>query len=480
MKEKKSRVKNPLSKSIIIGGVIFTIIFVIGIGSISYFMFNSRMMKLYTEHITGIMDLTMARIDTEDLKVCIETKQPTEKFNELMEYLDQSRTYYNMDTCTIVYPYEENGEYKVMQVLSGLLPEERYGDKRKEIPLPLLGDDLTPYLAPGFAEMIYNDFLTRYDIKYSKESNAFGSNYYAAKTIRDKNNKPVAVFTTSASLAEIEGNIKHYMIVSTVAILLLAVTFMILMIEWLRKRIINPLKLMGEVADEFEKKSHDQKNPEALIMENKSIHSGDEMEALANTLVAMSTNIKTYVEELIETAVTMENMKIEVSRANELAMRDSLTGVKSKAAYDQQRDRLNLDIQAGDAEFGIAMIDINYLKKVNDTYGHEKGNIYIKKMCTMICDAFAHSPVFRVGGDEFVAVLIHRDYENREELVQLLRDKMDEQAAKKDVDEWLKPTAAIGLALFDPKIDKDCDTVFKRADEAMYENKKKMKACRKD
>ncbi|MBR6004362.1 MAG: diguanylate cyclase, partial [Lachnospiraceae bacterium] len=69
---------------------------------------------------------------------------------------------------------------------------------------------------------------------------------------------------------------------------------------------------------------------------------------------------------------------------------------------------------------------------------------------------------------------------NREELVQLLRDKMDEQAAKKDVDEWLKPTAAIGLALFDSKIDKDCDTVFKRADEAMYENKKKMKACRKD
>ena len=250
MKEKKSRVKNPLSKSIIIGGVIFTIIFVIGIGSISYFMFNSRMMKLYTEHITGIMDLTMARIDTEDLKVCIETKEPTEKFNELMEYLDQSRTYYNMDTCTIVYPYEENGEYKVMQVLSGLLPEERYGDKRKDIPLPLLGDDLPPYLAPGFAEMIYNDFLTRYDIKYSKESNAFGSNYYAAKTIRDENNKPVAVFTTSASLAEIEGNIKQYMIVSTVAILLLAVTFMILMIEWLRRRIINPLKLMGEVADE--------------------------------------------------------------------------------------------------------------------------------------------------------------------------------------------------------------------------------------
>ena len=57
---------------------------------------------------------------------------------------------------------------------------------------------------------------------------------------------------------------------------------------------------------------------------------------------------------------------------------------------------------------------------------------------------------------------------------------MNEQAAKADVDEWLKPTAAIGIGIYDPKVDKDCDTVFKRADEAMYENKKAMKDCRKE
>jgi len=476
----KYKVKNPLSKSIIIGGIIFTIIFVLSLGTMSYLTFNHRMMQLYTEHITGIMNLTLARIDVNDLKKCIETKEPSDSFLDLMKYLDQSRIYYNMDTCTIVYPYEENGEYKVMHVLSGLTYEERYGTQRKDIPLPLLGDDLTPYLPPGFPETIYNDFLTRYDIKYSKERNAFGDNYYAAKTIRDTNNKPVAVFTTSASLKEIESTVRKYVIASTMGILSLALLFMIIMIGWLRKRIIIPLRTIGEVAENFEKKSHNQKNPDALIIENKSIHSGDELEALANTLVAMSANIKTYVEELIQTAVTMENMKVEVSRANELAMRDSLTGVKSKAAYDRQQERLNLDIKAGDAKFGIAMIDINYLKHINDTFGHEKGNIYIKKMCTMICDAFAHSPVFRVGGDEFVVVLIHRDYENRDELVKTLQVKMNEQASRKDVDEWLKPTAAIGLSIFDPKSDKDCDTVFKRADDAMYENKKAMKACREE
>ena len=214
-------------------------------------------------------------------------------------------------------------------------------------------------------------------------------------------------------------------------------------------------------------------------MENKSLHKGDELEALADTLAAMSLHVKTYVEELLKSALQMESMRDEVTRSNNLAMRDSLTGVKSKAAYDQQRQRLNLDIQGGEAEFGIAMIDINYLKRINDNYGHEKGNIYIKKMCTMICDVFSHSPVFRVGGDEFVVALIHRDYENRDALVEELKRKMTELGNKTELEEWLRPSAAIGLAVYDKNNDTDCDQVFKRADDAMYENKTKMKACRK-
>ena len=97
----------------------------------------------------------------------------------------------------------------------------------------------------------------------------------------------------------------------------------------------------------------------------------------------------------------------------------------------------------------------------------------------MICDVFSHSPVFRVGGDEFVVVLIHRDYENRDNLISELKAKMTELSEKTDLEEWLRPSAAIGLGVFDKKKDIDCDRVFKRADDAMYENKTEMKACRK-
>ncbi|MBO4617649.1 MAG: diguanylate cyclase [Lachnospiraceae bacterium] len=478
MKEKK-KVRNPLSRTIIIGGVVFAIVFGLAVAGISYKIFEKRMMNLYTKHITSIMNLTLANIDVDDLAECIATQEPTDKFKELIAYVDQARINYDLSTITIVYPEKVNGRVEIMQVLSGLYPEERYGDSRKDIPLPLLGDYITDFLPPGFPDQIYDEFINRYDIKYSKEKNAFGNDYYAAYTIRNSDGTPVAILTTSASLDEIDATMRDFMTVTGISILALSAIFVILTVEWLKRRVIKPLKQIGTVADDFERKSRDSKDPDALIMENKSLHKGDELEALANTLAAMSLHVKSYVEELLKSALEMESMRDEVTRANNLAMRDSLTGVKSKAAYDQQRGRLNLDIQGGDAEFAIAMIDINYLKRINDNYGHEKGNIYIKKMCTMICDVFNHSPVFRVGGDEFVVVLIHRDYDNREELIKELKQKMNVLADRTELEEWLRPSAAIGVAVYDENKDTDCDQVFKRADDAMYENKTEMKACRK-
>jgi len=93
----------------------------------------------------------------------------------------------------------------------------------------------------------------------------------------------------------------------------------------------------------------------------------------------------------------------------------------------------------------------------------------------MICDTFAHSPVFRVGGDEFIVVLIHRDYENRERLISQVIAQMTELASHTELDEWLRPTAAFGLGIFDKDLDQESDSVLKRADESMYENKRKMK-----
>ncbi len=472
---KKAKVRNPISRSIIIFCAVFTLVFALVIGIMGCLIFKSHMMDQYRSHISGVLELTLTRINVEDLEKCIESKEESEEFKELNDYMDQARQKNSLESLIIVVPIKKGDKYDIMEVATGLYPEERAGIDQKEFPIPVLGEIITGYLPEGFPQMVYQNYINSHEITYLESSTAFGNTYDAMVSIRNKKDEPVALLITSVSLKQIDDTMKQYIKIMAVSTILLSIVFIAGMVLWMRRRIIVPLKKIEETAEDFEEKSRDRKDPEALVLKNESIHTGDEMELLADSLAAMSQNMKAYVEELIQSAVEVERMRQEVIRANDLAMRDALTGVKNKAAYDQQSKRLDLDIKAGDAEFAIIMIDINDLKHINDNYGHEKGNIYIKKMCTMICDTFAHSPVFRVGGDEFIVVLIHRDYENKEMLISDIKAKMTELASHSELDEWMRPAAAMGLGIYDRDLDRESDSVLKRADKAMYENKKKMK-----
>ena len=154
-----------------------------------------------------------------------------------------------------------------------------------------------------------------------------------------------------------------------------------------------------------------------------------------------------------------------------LANRDPMTGVMSKHAWlvrEKEMDGLIYEKEL--QEFAIVVCDVNGLKKINDTLGHKAGDEYIKKACTMICDIFRHSPVFRVGGDEFTAVLSGRDFAVRSDLMQILHDRSVEHIDSNDA------VVSGGIAVFDPENDHNVHDVFQRADEEMYAEKKRLKS----
>ena len=191
--------------------------------------------------------------------------------------------------------------------------------------------------------------------------------------------------------------------------------------------------------------------------------------------------MKEYVMQILSAEKKANAMQKQAKEMKELATRDALTGVGNKTAYDKELIKLNWGLGNGmQGSFGIAMIDLNYLKKLNDTYGHEQGNLAIQKLSALICEIFDHSPVFRIGGDEFVVVLKGNDYKHCEDLVAKFKKQLAEYAADDSLKPWEKVSAAIGTAFYDKALDSDADSVFKRADEEMYLCKKQMKAMQED
>ncbi len=161
----------------------------------------------------------------------------------------------------------------------------------------------------------------------------------------------------------------------------------------------------------------------------------------------------------------------ERDQARIVAFTDPLTGVKSKHAFSVRESQMEKQIQDGEAgEFGVIVCDVNGLKKINDTLGHKAGDEYIRSACHMLCVFFDHSPVFRIGGDEFVVLLQGHDYEKRDEILENINKKIEENIGSNDV------VASLGLAIFDPAGDKSFHEVFKRADGLMYERKMQLKS----
>lgn len=159
--------------------------------------------------------------------------------------------------------------------------------------------------------------------------------------------------------------------------------------------------------------------------------------------------------------------KLDAARAK--ANVDALTGVRNKHAYVDMEEELNRRIQDEPGlKFAVVALDVNNLKEVNDTKGHAAGDLYLKQACGIICRIFAHSPVFRVGGDEFIVIAQGEDDQHMDALLAELQRTNQENAGTE------LPIVAAGVARFE-KGDSNVQTVYERADSVMYLEKQKLK-----
>ena len=169
------------------------------------------------------------------------------------------------------------------------------------------------------------------------------------------------------------------------------------------------------------------------------------------------------------------HVKEHISELNRRVYVDALTSVKNQGAFTDALDSLQEQIDREEApEFAIGVFDCNGLKTINDLYGHDKGNLYLKNACQLICRVFHHSPVYRTGGDEFAVILRGNDYEKRDELIEKF-DQNAAEACEKALNKWEEIRVAKGVAVFDPKTDPYAIDTVRRADKIMYQDKRARK-----
>ena len=461
-----------MERSIALMCSLFIVVLVLVLSAVSYILHTRAMYRNINEQMTSILNYIESCIDDDDMSECARTWTESEKYKEARILFDTFiDTYTNIHYLYIIKPLEPGDPVMVRSILSANSAYEKQYEPESVL---YIGDGEESWYDEETAQTLRQIIAGNKDV-FFLDKTEWGTDYTLARPLLNSKGEHYGLLCVDIDIHDIQAMINRYINYNVIFIIALGVIFIFVFLMWVRIRVTIPIKELEYSVVSFADSAHGKRNPDELVFTPPEINTGNEVESLGRAVTKLSEDMRDYVNEILSAEIEADVLRSSVTKMNVIAFQDALTGVKNKAAYDKKIEALNWDILNMSAVFAIVMIDLNFLKVINDKYGHDKGNEYIKGACDIICAVFHHSPVYRIGGDEFVVVLQGRDYDDRDELFERLKDEFRASSSDGELNPWQRYSAAVGMAVYDPGPDDDVDKVFKRADQLMYEAKGRMK-----
>ena len=455
--------RKKIHRSLILGSAAFIAFLCFLLSIQAYLTYSKSLYKRYDDKLNNILVYISNQIDMDDLYQSTLTGVKSEKYPKVQTMLNGM-----VDDFELFYLYSLfTRNDTIFNICSATSKEER---DRGEEDMKLL-EPTTAYQPEEVQK--YTEAIKKDETSFFEEDSDYGAAYTACKPYVTSTGVHFGVLCADISIEDLHKTVNNYIIYNIMLTLVLGMLFGLILIFWLRHNVTGPIQELERSARHFAEKSHSKKTPDELIFDTPDIHTDNEVESLSDTITQMSKDMRNYVQGILTAEEQTRAAQQKVAGMAILAFKDALTHVNSKVAYEKMKENLQDSINKEKAEFAIVMMDVNNLKAINDNYGHNCGDKYIFGSCHIICGIYKHSPVYRIGGDEFLVLLRNSDYENRDALLKETEEAFKKSMNDTSVEPWERYSAAFGMSEYQ-KGD-DVDAVFKRADENMYRNKASLK-----
>ena len=174
------------------------------------------------------------------------------------------------------------------------------------------------------------------------------------------------------------------------------------------------------------------------------------------------------IENYLEAAKPVIESRILTDKLRETSLKDAMTGLYNRRFLEQFIDKFVKQAERRDENYAVLMLDIDFFKSVNDTYGHDVGDAVIAQLGRVIRESVRESDLaIRYGGEEFVILLQNATREGAMRVAQLINQTFAALSFDVGAGETIQKTISIGLAIFP----EDAQTIWKcikRADTALY------------
>lgn len=316
MPETNNKTNKTIGRSLLVGLTLLILVLSFAIGAIGFTTYATKVLDRYQVYLKDLLTFAASQMDGDDMQACIDSGEKSDVFKEEERLLDAIKEHYGVEYVYIYKPLNTDETDNMMNVMAGITSKERAEDEGYySVKLgSLTGSDNSSEVAGHFLDGMDSEKVTF----FAQDTEEFGHMYTGMIPIHDSTGKSVAMLAADVSIDEIYETRLHYVIVVSIAALILMVISLFLMNAWLKKRVVNPLQRLKDTAGSFVESTRHAESPDDLIIADPDIHTQDEMEALSNSITEMFEDMKHYMADLVNVTMEKERIGAELNVATQI------------------------------------------------------------------------------------------------------------------------------------------------------------------